>query len=65
MSKLAMNQIYFGKQLDMDGVIEEIERVDAEDVRAISEDLFRPEYLGLTVLGDIDRDAMTTIKMEC
>ena len=65
MSKLAMNQIYFGKQLEIDDVIEEIERVDADDVRAISGDLFRPEYLGLTVLGDIDRDALASINIDC
>jgi predicted Zn-dependent peptidase len=65
MSKLAMNQIYFGKQLEIDDVIEEIERVDADDVRAISGDLFRPEYLGLTVLGDIDRDELASINMDC
>ena len=65
MSKLAMNQIYFGKQLDIEDVIEEIERVDANDVRVISGDLFRPEYLGLTVLGDVDRDAMASVNMDC
>jgi predicted Zn-dependent peptidase len=65
MSKLAMNEIYFGKQLDLDEVIEEIERVSAADVRAISEELFRPEYMGLTVLGDIDRDALASINMDC
>ncbi len=65
MSKLAMNEIYFGRQLDLNDVIEEIERVDAADVKAISEDLFRPEYLGLTVLGDVDRDALASINMDC
>jgi predicted Zn-dependent peptidase len=64
MSKLAMNEIYFGRQLDIDDVIEDIERVDAGDVRAISADLFRPEYLGLTVLGDVDGDALAAIRME-
>lgn len=65
MSKLAMNEIYFGKQLDIDDVIREIQGVDAEDVRAISGDLFRPEYLGLTVLGDVDRDALASLNLDC
>lgn len=65
MSKLAMNEIYFGRQLDIDDVIEEIERVNADDVRAISGDLFRSEYLGMTVLGDMDRDAMASIRIDC
>ncbi len=65
MSKLAMNEIYFGKQLDLDEVIEEIERVGTADVQAISGELFSPEYMGLTVLGDIDRDALASLKMDC
>ena len=65
MSKLAMNEIYFGRQLDMDDVIEEIEQVTAADVREISEELFRPEYLGLTVLGDVDRDALASVNLDC
>ena len=65
MSKLAMNEIYFGRQLEMDDVIEEIEQVTAAHVREISEELFRPEYLGLTVLGDVDRDALASVNLDC
>jgi predicted Zn-dependent peptidase len=65
MSKLALNEIYFGRQLNLDDVIQEIDRVNVKDVRAISEDLFRPEYLGMTVLGDIDRDALASIQLDC
>ena len=53
------------KETKNNEVIEEIERVSAADVRAISEELFRPEYMGLTVLGDIDRDALASINMDC
>ena len=53
----------FRQTTDLDEVIQEIERVNAamRILRAISEELFRPEYLGLTVLGDIDRDALASI----
>ncbi len=65
MSKLAMNEIYFGRQLEMNDVIAEIEQVTAADVREISEELFRPEYIGLTVLGDVDRDGLASINLDC
>ncbi len=65
MSKLAMNQMYFGKQLEMDDVIREIEKVRADDVQRISRDLFRPETIGLTVLGDIDREALAEMRVAC
>ncbi len=65
MSKLAMNEMYFGRQLELEDVIEEIERVEAADVRAISEELFQSDYMSLAVLGDIDRDALASIRIEC
>ncbi len=64
MSKLAMNEIYFGKQLDLKDVIEEIDRVQEEDVLEISQDLFRPDYLSLTILGDMDRDKLTGLRLD-
>ncbi|MEW6440710.1 MAG: pitrilysin family protein [bacterium] len=63
MSKLAMNEIYFGRQLDIHDVIREIENVTEEDVRRTAVDLFRQEYLNLSVLGDVDRDALTGIDL--
>ena len=64
MSKLAMNEVYFGKQLELEEVIENIDRVSQEDVLAISQDLFRPEVLSLTILGDVDRDSLARIHLE-
>lgn len=64
MSKLAMNEIYFGKQLDIPEVIEKIEEVNAQDVMEISRELFCTDHLSLTVLGDFDREAMTEIRLD-
>jgi predicted Zn-dependent peptidase len=64
MSKLAMNEVYFGKQLDIDEVIHSIDRVNEEEVRAVSRDLFRSEYLSLTILGDVDREALAEIRLD-
>jgi predicted Zn-dependent peptidase len=63
MSKLAMNEIYFGRQLDIQDVIQDIEDVTEEGVRRTARDLFRGEYLNLSVLGDVDRDSLTDIRL--
>ncbi len=65
MSKLAMNQIFFGKQLIIEDVIRDIDEVNISDIIEISSDLFRSDFLNLTVLGDIDRESLTEIKLVC
>ena len=65
MSKLAMNEIYFGKQLDLDEVIREIDAVNEEDIREISRELFSPESMALTILGDLDRELLPELKLAC
>jgi len=64
MSKMAMNELYFGQQLEMNEVLGKIEQVRKSDVREISEDLFRSEHIGLTVLGDVDRDSFASMNLD-
>jgi len=65
MSKMAMNAIYFGRQIDMQEVVVEIDRVQAQDVLELSRDLFRPEQMGLTILGDMDRECIPKLFLDC
>jgi len=64
MSKLAMNEVYFGKQLEMEEVIRNIDGVTEDDVLATSQSLFRPEVISLTILGDVDRESLSRINLE-
>jgi len=65
MSKLAMNEIYFGKQLDMQEVLREIDGVREEDIQELSRDLFQPEHMSMTILGDMDREDMARLTLNC
>ena len=67
MSKLAMNQIYFGKQLNIEDVIADIDQVTLADILEISLYLFRSDFMRLTVLGDIgkDKEALADISLTC
>ena len=65
MSKLAMNEIYFGRQMDIQDVVREIDAVREEDVQALSQELFRPELMHMALLGEIDRDIIPRLALDC
>jgi predicted Zn-dependent peptidase len=55
MSRLARQEIYFGKYLSMDDIIKGVEKVTAEQVRQLAQKLFSSENLSLTILGPLNR----------
>ena len=52
MSHLARQEIYFGKQLPLDEILDGIERVSADDVQRLAAELFRGR-VGASVLGNL------------
>jgi predicted Zn-dependent peptidase len=54
MSNLARQEMYFDRFYTMDETIESIERVGAEDLLKLSQKLFAPEKIAVTVLGNLD-----------
>lgn len=55
MTRLAQNEIYFGKHISVEEVIQGIEEVTSDQVNQLAQDLFREEFLCLVVLGPVDR----------
>jgi len=53
MSRIARQEIYFGKYLSMDDIIKEVEKVTGEQVRRLARQLFTPENITLTILGPL------------
>ena len=53
MSNLARQQMYFGRFFGVDEIIEEIEAVSSADVQKLAQQLFRPEAIALTLLGNL------------
>ena len=53
MSNLARQQMYFGRFFGVDEIIEEIEAVSSADVQELAQQLFRPEAIALTLLGNL------------
>jgi len=55
MSRLARQEIYFGKYLSMDDIIKGVEKVTTEQVQRLAGQLFISENIALTVLGPLSK----------
>jgi predicted Zn-dependent peptidase len=55
MSRLARQEMYFGKYLSMDDIIKGVEKVTAEKVRELARQLFTQENISLTILGPLNK----------
>lgn len=54
MGRLAGDEIYFGRYFSPEEVVARFDAVSGEDLRRVAEDIFRPERLALTVLGNLE-----------
>jgi len=57
MTRLAHNEIHFGRQVPLHEVEDSIEKVTAEDILELAEDMFQNESLSLTLLGPVGEDS--------
>jgi predicted Zn-dependent peptidase len=55
MSRIARQEMYFGKYLSMDEIIKGVEKVTAADVQRLARQFFRRESLSLSILGPLGR----------
>src|SRR3984957_20280627 len=53
MANLARQQMYFGRFFGVDEIMEGIEAVTTADVQQLGQELFRPEVMALTLLGNL------------
>jgi len=55
MSRLARQEMYFGKYLSMDDIIKGVEKVTAEQVQRLARQLFVRENISLSILGPLSK----------
>jgi predicted Zn-dependent peptidase len=55
MSRLARQEVYFGRYHSMDDIIRNVERVGLDQVQQLAQQLFKSENLSLTILGPLTR----------
>ncbi len=53
MSRMARNELYFGRLIPPSEVIDEIEAVQLEDLQRLTVELFNPKFLTTTVVGPV------------
>src|SRR6266849_7818447 len=58
MSRIAKNEIYFGRDVPLEEVAAGIDAVTNDDILRVADRLFRPGTLALTVLGDLKGHAL-------
>ena len=58
MTRLAHNEIHFGRNVPLKEVEDKIEKVTAEDILELARDLFQNESLSLTLLGPVDEKGL-------
>lgn len=56
MANLARQQMYFGRFFGVEEITREIETVTPEDLQRLAHELFRPEAMGLALLGNLSDD---------
>jgi predicted Zn-dependent peptidase len=54
MTRLAKNELYFGKLLSTEEVMDSIDQVTSEDILRLGERIFQDEFLALQMVGRVD-----------
>ena len=65
MSNLARQEMYFGRFFTPDEIIAAVEAVTRDQVQQLATEFFRPEQIGVTVLGPLDGFRLTRDHLAC
>jgi predicted Zn-dependent peptidase len=59
MSNLARQEMYFGRFFTVDEIIEQIDAVAPAEIQRLAKELFRPDAIALTLLGNLGTTTVT------
>lgn len=65
MSNLARQQMYYGRFFTASEIIAEVDRVTADDVQRLANELFQCDRLALTLLGNLGKMKLTRADLAC
>jgi predicted Zn-dependent peptidase len=65
MANLARQEMYFGRFFTVDDIITEVDAVTPAEIQTLARDLFRPETIALTVLGNLGNLAVDRKALAC
>jgi predicted Zn-dependent peptidase len=65
MSNLARQELYFGRFFSVDEIIAEVNAVDASAIQTLARELFRPDQIALTILGNLGTLSVDRADLAC
>jgi predicted Zn-dependent peptidase len=65
MSNLARQQMFFGRFFSVDEIVAEIDGVGPSEVQTLAQQLFRPEAIALTILGNLGALKVGRTALDC
>jgi predicted Zn-dependent peptidase len=65
MSNLARQEIYFGRFFSVDEIIDAVNAVDSPAIQSLAQQLFQPELIALTILGNLGPLAIDRAALAC
>jgi predicted Zn-dependent peptidase len=65
MSHLARQEMYFGRFFTLDELLNSIEQVTREELHQIAQEIFQPERIAATILGNLDGFKLTRDQLAC
>jgi predicted Zn-dependent peptidase len=65
MSNLARQQMYFGRFFSVDEIVAEVNAIDSATVQDLARQLFRPEAIALTILGNLGTLSVSREQLAC
>ena len=65
MSSLAQQEMTFGKFFSPDAIIAAVEAVTAHDINRLANEVFKPELLAVSVLGDLEAFTLERDLLDC
>ncbi len=65
MSNLARQELYFGRFISMEELVESIDRVTQDDIRRVAQAFFEPGQIAVTILGSLNGFRLTRDDLNC
>jgi predicted Zn-dependent peptidase len=65
MSNLARQEMYYDRFFGMDEIIDRIQAVTSEDVQQSAQELFKPDAIAVTVLGNLNGLKISRDSLAC
>jgi predicted Zn-dependent peptidase len=59
MTQMAKNEVYFGRFLSIEEILDQIEAVTADQIKELANELFHPKHLCLTLLGPLTQKRLS------